>query len=182
MRTELSSKAVQGVAWGEYVDRCAGGDQAALAALYDDSSRVVYSLILMIVKNPADAEEVALDVYTAVWNNARRYDPSRGSVFGWLVMLARSRSIDRVRSRAWREAGKEDSDSLFLVAPGVSPEAQAQYAERRGQLREALRILSPEERKLLLLAFFEGHTHRELAELLQQPLGTVDPLVAIRYE
>ena len=79
-----SAKAVQGASWQKYVARCATGDQAALAALYDESSRLVYSLILMIVRNPADAEEVTLDVNTTVWNSALRYDDSRGGVFGWL--------------------------------------------------------------------------------------------------
>ena len=161
-----SAKAVQGAFWQKYVARCATGDQAAFAALYDESSRLVYSLILMSVRNPADAEEVTLDVFTTVWNSAHRYDDSRGGVFGWLVMLARSRAIDRIRSRAWRQQREDSSDFLACVA-----------TEQRGQLLEALETLTPAERRVLRLAFFEGHTHRELAELLQQPLGTVKTII-----
>lgn len=162
-----------GAAWSAYVARCAVGDQAAFAALYDESRRAVYSLILMIVQNPADAEEVTLDVYLAVWNTARSYDASRSSVLGWLLMLARSRALDRVRSRAWRQAVRQNQDSSCLTASGLSPERQTEETEQRARLLQALKALSADESRLLLLAFFQGHTHRELAELLQQPLGTV---------
>src|SRR5262249_57648016 len=103
---ELTPKARQEAAWRAYVGQSAGGDQSALAALYDESSSLVYSVALRVLGDVADAEEVTLDVYTQVWKTAGTYDTSRGSVTAWLVTLARSRAIDRVRARASR-LGKE---------------------------------------------------------------------------
>jgi len=85
--------------WQPYVQRIAAGDQLALAALYDESSPLVYSIALRILRNPLDAEEVTLDVYLQVWRAAQNYNEDRGSVGAWLVMLVRSRAIDRLRSR-----------------------------------------------------------------------------------
>ena len=150
------------------------GDQAAFASLYDESSRFVYYVILMIVHNREDAEEVTLDVYTKVWNNVDSYNEARGGVRRWLIVLARSRAIDRIRSQAWRQQRAErDSATLEFSAPGLSPEGTLLHSECRARLGSALMTLAPAERKLLVLAFFHGHSHRELAELVQQPLGTV---------
>src|SRR5947209_622051 len=85
--------------WQHLVERCAAADQSALAALYDESSRLVYSMALRILRDTADAEEVTLDVYMQVWKTAASYSEDRGSVGTWLVMLARTRAIDRVRAR-----------------------------------------------------------------------------------
>ena len=85
-----------------YLIRCAAGDQSALAALYDETNRLVYSMALRILSEPADAEEITLDVYLQVWRTARTYTDKRGNVGTWLVMLARSRAIDRLRSRQSR--------------------------------------------------------------------------------
>lgn len=102
-----------------------------------------------------------------------RLHEQRGSVGGWLVMLARSRAIDRLRSRAGRQRREQGSETFDFLAPGMSPEWQALDAERREQSMAALKVLAPDERELLVLAFFRGHTHRELAERLQLPLGIV---------
>lgn len=165
-------KASQEVAYGHYLARIAEADSTALAALYDETSKLVYSIVLMIVRRPEDAEEVTLDVYTSVWNNAKAFDGTRGSVTGWLILLARSRAIDRLRSRAWRQQSGQ-LENLEFVCVESSPETQTLESERHRHLRAALGTLSPEERELLVLAFFQGQTHRELAEQLQQPLGTV---------
>ena len=86
--------------WEELVRGCAKGDSAALSALYDQTSSLVYGVALRVLSNPADAEEITIDVYTQVWRTAANFENTRGSVTAWLIMLARSRAIDRIRSRA----------------------------------------------------------------------------------
>jgi RNA polymerase sigma-70 factor (ECF subfamily) len=156
------------------VDRCAAGDQSALAALYDESSSLAYSLAMRLLGDTADAEEVTLDVYTQVWRTAASYDRARGSVVSWLVTLARSRAIDRLRSRANRTQREqpilEFSDFEAVTA---SPEQQVAFSQRSQRVRAAMASLAPEQSEALQLAFFSGLSHSELAKRLGQPLGTV---------
>jgi RNA polymerase sigma-70 factor (ECF subfamily) len=88
--------------WKEYVGRCSHQGASAVGKLYDERSSLVYSLVLRILGNEADAEEVTLDTYTQVWRIARTYDPSRGNVTAWIVKIGRSRALDRLRARATR--------------------------------------------------------------------------------
>jgi len=160
--------------WLHYVERSAGGDQGAFASLYDASRNLVYSTALRILGEPADAEEVTLDVYMQVWRNAKDYTDQRGSVAAWLVLLARSRSIDRVRSRASRSRREEPFEEFaqFRSAdPG--PDLETEVSQRRRRVESALNTLPPEQRQVIELAFFSGLTHTELAAQLNQPLGTV---------
>jgi RNA polymerase sigma-70 factor (ECF subfamily) len=159
--------------WDQRLRAAAGGDSQAFAAFYDESSPLVYALLLRILRNPADAEEVTLDVYAHIWRKASDYDPSRGSVKSWLVMLARSRAIDRLRSKA-RSAGEEPLTSIMEVpSGGADPESSSFMSEQRKLILRALQALSPEQRQAIELAYFGGLSQSELAARLQQPLGTV---------
>jgi RNA polymerase sigma-70 factor, ECF subfamily len=160
--------------WRVYLARIADGEQAALGSLYDESSSLVYSMVLRVLGNVADAEEVTMDVYTQVWKAASGYDTSRGSVTAWLITLARSRAIDRVRSRTSR-ARKETALPETYDAPsgGISPEQQTEDTQRRRHVLAALATLPADQRQVVELAFYSGLTHSELAERLMQPLGTV---------
>jgi RNA polymerase sigma-70 factor (ECF subfamily) len=159
--------------WHSYVQRAAAGDQQAFAALYDETSNLVYSVALRILGNEADAEEVALDVYAQVWRTAAKFSNERGSVNAWLIMLARSRAIDRFRSRS-RSRSEEPVDALMeLAGGGPDPEQVSLLTENRDRIRAALQSISPEQRQAIELAFFSGYTQSELAEHLGQPLGTV---------
>lgn len=170
----FGSKAEQEAAWRGYVARMAAGDQSGLAALYDESSRLIYSIVLRIVRRAEDAEEVTLDVFTQVWKTAKSYDASRGSVAAWLVMSARSRAIDRIRARAPREENERPMPDVFDVpTTRPTPERETEDSERRRRVASALSTLSEEQRELLQLAFFSGLSHSELAARLNQPLGTV---------
>jgi RNA polymerase sigma-70 factor (ECF subfamily) len=159
-----SPGAVQEAAWRQYLAGCAIGDERAFAALYDQSSRLVYSLALRVVGNPAAAEEVTLDVYTQVWKRAGSFDGSRGGVGAWLTMLARSRAIDRLRSS---QACQRREATTPLQGRPVDD------GERRRRLLGALACLSSDQRELLEMAFFQGLTHSDLAERLNRPLDTV---------
>jgi RNA polymerase sigma-70 factor (ECF subfamily) len=131
-------------------------------------------MVLRVLGNVADAEEVTMDVYTQVWKAASGYDISRGSVTAWLITLARSRAIDRVRSRTSR-ARKETSlpETYDAPATGISPEQETEETQRRRQVMTALSTLPAEQRQAVELAFYSGLTHSELAERLGQPLGTI---------
>ena len=162
----------QEASWRGWLERIGAGDQSALSAFFHDSKELVYSLALRMLGDEADAEEVTLDVYIQVWRTASAYDCSRGSVTAWLVMLARSRALDRWRARFGRLQKELPLDQFDLPA-GPNPEGEAEDAQRRRRVAAALAMLPAEQRQLLQLAFFSGMTHTEMARRLRQPLGTI---------
>ena len=124
----------------EAVRRMAEGDGQALATLYDRHSRVTYSLALRILAEPLEAEEVVQDVFAQAWRQAARFDRSRGAVVAWLLMMTRSRAIDRVRARRAMPASAGDPDQAFGLIPDAAdgPERVALTSERAARLKEAL--------------------------------------------
>jgi RNA polymerase sigma-70 factor (ECF subfamily) len=160
--------------WGQYISAAAAGKQEALASLYDESSRLVYSIAFRILNNAEDAEEVTLEVYAQIWRQAGDYSSERGTPSTWLVMLARSRALDRVRSRDTRRHRETPLDEVAAArSPEDPPEQAAFLSQRRTIVRTAMMELAPEQREAIELSFFSGLTHTELAEKLGQPLGTV---------
>ncbi|MGH9853312.1 MAG: sigma-70 family RNA polymerase sigma factor [Blastocatellia bacterium] len=156
------------------VEQVAAGDQAALATLYDTTNRLVYGLILRVLSDTSSAEEVLLDVYTQVWRQAASYDTGRGTPLAWLTTIARSRAIDRLRSGWQDQQRKEPLETLGdAVADTANPEETTAAAERQRLVRAALDTLSPEQREVIELAYYSGLSHSEIAEKLNQPLGTV---------
>lgn len=155
------------------VARIAERDPGALEALYDLTSAVVHGLALRILGEHESAEEVTLDVYTRVWETAAEYSQERGTVCAWLFTMARSRAIDRLRStRRRREVALAD---LGHEHPDRSepPEELCLASERSATVRSALSTLPQSQRRAIELAFFEGLTHRDIAERLNLALGTV---------
>lgn len=161
----------------ELLERIKRGESAALEALYARYASPVYSLVWKILQSPEEAEDVALDVFWQVWRQADRYDPSRGAPPAWIFTVARSRAIDRLRARQRRELRTISFDdpavNLDPLAEEAGPDQVASYRQAREAVREALGTLSPVQREAIELAFFRGLTHAEVAEKLQQPLGTV---------
>jgi len=165
---------VGGSRWEELVRRCAQADQGALAELYDQSSQLVYGVALRVLSNQADAEEVTIDVYNQVWRTAAGFEQTRGSVTAWLVMLARSRAIDRVRARSTRDKREEPMfERSDFASSESSPEESTEAGERTRRIRQALASLPEDQRRAVELAFFSGLSHSELAEHLGLPLGTI---------
>lgn len=160
--------------WITLIQRIADGDQAALATLYDTTSRLVYGLILRVLSDTNTAEEVLLDVYTQVWRQATNYDTQRGTPLAWLTTIARSRAIDRLRS-GWQDQQRKESLESLGDAPtsAASPEEMTVASERQRFVRAALESLSPEQREVIELAYYAGLSHSEIAAKLNQPLGTV---------
>lgn len=155
----------------------AAGDTAAFEKLYDLHSSSVYGLLLRICGDPTEASDLLQETFMQAWRNASRYDAGRGSEIAWLLTIARSRAIDRIRARRTRstreeEAAREISATRTSVESAGTGEA-AELREARDLIAGALAELPGEQREVIELAYFEGKSHSEIAEQLGQPLGSV---------
>jgi len=161
--------------WVDTIRRIAEGDQDGLGGFYDATSPLVHGLIRRIVGDLSTAEEITLDVYTQVWRLAPSYSPEKGSPMTWLPMLARSRAIDHLRSRARRSRDLERPiEAAFECShAGPNSETAAISRGRRRIIQEVLAHLAPDQFKLLQLTFFDGLSHIEIAEKTGIPLGTI---------
>lgn len=153
--------------------RIASGDGDALTRIFDLHSSVALGLLVRILGGRAEAEEVLQEVFLQVWMQADRYEESRSTPRGWILMLARSRALDRLRRRESRRRREEEVAADGSVAVRPLGTDRLEESERRTQVGAALGLLSPEQRHCIELAFFEGLTHTQIAERLQAPLGTV---------
>ncbi len=156
------------------------GDEPAMASLFDRYSKVVYSVALRVLRDPASAEDVLQEIFMQIWRNPDSFIATRGSLGGWLAVVSRNRSIDTLRRR-------RPTDSVDDIAL-ASPYNLADEAERHAMMekaREVIARLPAEQKKTLEMAFFDGLTHSEIAEVTGDPLGTVktrirSALLAIR--
>lgn len=156
--------------------RIAGRDAVALSELYDRHNRLLFSLILRILRDPGESEDILQEVFVRVWDRADSYSPALGAPSAWLVRIARNRAIDRLRARQVRAnvAGSfEDPPVAADLTPAGNPEQLTRTAEHRRAILSAMGQLPPEQRTLIDAAYFEGYTQSELAEKLGLPLGTV---------
>jgi RNA polymerase sigma-70 factor (ECF subfamily) len=152
------------------INEMARGQLAALEQFYDHYVQLVYNLVVRIVRNRADADEVVQEVFLQTWREASRYDPSRGTPEAWVVMLARSRAIDALRSA--RRRGERVETRLTRDIADPTPADASQLANRRS-MTGALGELATAQRELLELAYYEGLTQTEIAARTGLPLGTV---------
>jgi RNA polymerase sigma-70 factor, ECF subfamily len=159
--------------WLQLVRAVAGGDQRALHSLYEQTHRIVFTLIVRIIANRETAEEVTLDVFYEVWRKASTYDPANGSVVGWIMNQARSRAIDRLRFDQRKKRVNTYPDSLEPTTDIVDPQQAFLFEEQSRILRNALEVLTRDERNSIETAFFSELTYDETAKTLNQPLGTV---------
>lgn len=160
-----------------WVEQVRAGQQAGLAALFDRYSHRVFAISVRILRTEADAEETVADVFQQVWRDASRYDAERGSVEAWIVRLAHSRAIDRLRRRRARPdedcAVHPDAlDTPYTEHQDAAP-ALLEALQSESAVREAFRVLGREQQRCVALAFLEGLSHQEIAERLGMPLGTV---------
>jgi RNA polymerase sigma-70 factor, ECF subfamily len=164
-----------GEADADAMRRMATGDGGALAELYDRYGRAMFSLAVRILRDQSDAEEVVQDVFAQAWRQAARYDTTRGAVVAWLLMMTRSRAIDRLRARRGQPPLEGDHRSAFRDAADASTPVDVALltADQVARVRAALESLPDAQRTAIELAFHEGLTHMEVAERLEQPLGTI---------
>jgi len=166
--------------WRACLDRIRAGDAEGLAQLYDETSSSLYGLALRVLNDSADAEEVVLDVYKQVWKSTHTFDTARGSVWGWLAVLTRSRAIDRLRSMGTRRARELPIENNWEVQSNApAPESQSIFGQERRLVRAALAALAPEQKEAIELCFFRGLTHVEVAEAMGVPLGTIKTRIRI---
>jgi RNA polymerase sigma-70 factor (ECF subfamily) len=157
----------------DLVQRLAAGDRDAVAELYDRHAARVLGLAYRVVRNSSDAEDVVQEVFSQAWRTAPNYNPARGTVAGWLLMMARTRAIDRLRARQARRDADGDPDLDAIPSHDASLPEQLIADQEAARVRDALLTLPSEQKTALELAYFEGLTQTEIAERLQTPLGTV---------
>ena len=152
--------------------RIVAGDREAFAAFYDLHAPVLFGFCVRILKDARDAEDVLQETFVQAWRDARRFDAARASVRGWLFTIARSRALDRWRSRRSFDRRITAADTPILEqAAGAADESAA--ADVRDFVERALAQLNENEQAVLRLAYFEGLTQEEIAARLSEPLGTV---------
>jgi RNA polymerase sigma-70 factor (ECF subfamily) len=152
-------------------------NEEALERLYDRYSRLLYSIILAVLHDVDEAQDTLQEVFVQIWHNAASFDPNRGTPYSWLVALTRNRSIDKLRSKSFRERQQQTTSLDDIVeeysSDSHSPLDATTISERSAVVRAALQQLSFEQRDLLTRAYFQGYTQSELAKELNIPLGTV---------
>lgn len=171
---------------GALLLRAGRGDQAAFGELYDELAPMVHGVVLKVVRDPAMSEEVTQEVFVELWRLAARFDGTKGTARSWAATLAHRRAIDRVRSeQASRD--RNDRDAQRAVAPHDVVAAEVETTLDVARVRRALAQLSDLQREAVELAYFGGHTYREVAVLLGVAEGTVksrirDGLIRLRDE
>jgi RNA polymerase sigma-70 factor (ECF subfamily) len=171
------------MASADLIRQMAAGDRQAFALFYDRHAPVVFPLILRIVRERADASDVLQEVFWEAWRDAGAYDASRGSPEAWMVMRARARAIDRIRATRRRsETFVAPLDEAMAAAPSHEARDAADRAADRGTILNALDRLPDSQREVIELAYYHGLTQTEIADRLQQPLGTVKTRIRLGLE
>jgi RNA polymerase sigma-70 factor (ECF subfamily) len=165
------------------IARVARGDREAFSRFYDACAGLAFGVIQRVLRDRAAAEEVLQEVFWQVWREADRYDQRRGSPEAWLLMRARTRAIDKLRSIRRRDKTfvMPVNEAVPRPAAGEGNDPGAAVADR-GLVESALAQLSPAQRQVIELAFFEGLTQSEIAGRLGEPLGTVKTRVRLGLE
>jgi RNA polymerase sigma-70 factor, ECF subfamily len=167
----------------ELLARVARGDEAAFAALYDELAPRVFGLARRVLRDPAQAEEVAQEALVEVWRTAGRYDPSRGSATSWALTIAHRRAVDRVRSE--QASAERERRVATQEVPYDDVVEQATARLERQQVQRCLKGLTDLQREAITLAYYRGYTYREVAQLLGAALPTIktrmrDGLIRLR--
>ena len=159
----------------DLIERTGKGDEAAFAALYDRLSPLLYGMALRMMNDAVEAEDVLQEGFVYIWQRAAAFDASRGSPVSWAVMIVRNKAIDRLRIRARGERLQERVASSPELTPEKADQSDQEpfFREQRARLKSALTTLPAEQQEALRLSFFSGLTHREIANKMAAPLGTV---------
>lgn len=155
----------------ELLVKVAHGDQRAFEALYENLAGPIYGLVYRVLRDPAQAEEVSQEVLLDVWRTAPRFDPGRGSAATWVMTIAHRRAIDRVRSASAAAAREHRIAERQPLDDDVAVSAEAQLARER--VRRCLKDLTELQRESVVLAYYGGHSYRQVAGILGISLSTV---------
>ena len=170
----------------DLVARVADGDQAAFEQLYEQSSSLLFTLVSRIVGHEGEAADLLQEVYLEVWRKASNYDHARGTPMAWLITLARSRAIDRVRALGSRGKGVtaslDDTPASDLIASNADAMEISAASERQALVWAALKTLPLVQRQAIELAYYEGLTHVEISGRLNVPLGTIKTRIRLAME
>ncbi len=161
----------------QLLERTARQDQAAFRALYDAVSPHLFGLLVRILKRRDWAEEALQDCFLKIWQKADTYAPEKGAPLTWLMTVARYRALDLLRMKRpeveMPEEGEGSSMAFADDSSGMNPESEAVASEGIGRLSLCMDGLQEEQRRCVMLAYYEGYTHQELTEVVGAPLGTV---------
>jgi RNA polymerase sigma-70 factor, ECF subfamily len=158
----------------DLIDRIKKRDPEGLAAAYDRYGQVAFALFVRITRDQSTAEDLLQELFMRVWNRARDFDPGKGALGVWIVSIARNMAIDHIRSAQSRFSNRLRSlENVDPLAFSESPRDPESFIDRTRAVKTALSSLNKNERKVLELAYFEGCSQTEIAQRMEQPLGTV---------
>ena len=161
---------------GDLMTKIAEGDEEAFSELYDRYAKIVFAVCMRTLSDRVESEEVTSRVFWEIWDRSERYDSTRGTAQAYVLTIARSRAVDQLRARRSKsnETNAVDLESLpMLGIDGFDPSDQMILDEWRIHVKQCLNSLDQSQREAIELAFYEGLTHRQVAEQLSKPLGTV---------
>ena len=156
----------------QLIDQVKQGDKTAVKEIYSHFSQVVYNLALRMLRDKEDAEEIVQEIFLQVWNKAYSYDSERGAVSTWILNIARSRSIDKLRTVGYRQRNIEIDEEKVNSNDDLSRIIEDRE-ESKKVIRQALENLPDKQRIAIEIVYFEGFTHLEAAEKLNEPVGTI---------
>jgi RNA polymerase sigma-70 factor (ECF subfamily) len=163
----------------------AHSQESALSELYDRYSRLIFSMALNVVGDPEIAKEITQDIFIRIWEHADTYLAEKAKVVTWIASMTRYRSIDVVRRQQVRPEGHSvpwDTEPSVHETDPLNVEQEVEVSQKRQRVRQAISVLPEEQRQALAYAYFQGYTHREIAEALDEPLGTIKTRIRLAMQ
>ena len=161
----------------ELMRRIKGREEEALAELYDLYNRLLYGLIISIVKKREEAEDVLQEVFITIWEKASTFNEDKGNVYSWIITLTRNKAIDRIRSKGYKTQQKASQDvdapEFSLEGDNFDPLETTIFSDRTELVRKALTEIPDKQSEVLKIAYYSGMTQQEISDKLKIPLGTV---------
>jgi len=164
----------------EWLKASAAGDERAFKKLYQVTSPHLFALLLRILRTQESAEDALQDVYVKIWQKAKTYELKRGSPISWLMSIARYRALDLLRRRDPETSMPDDPEMVAIIlsdTESAGPQVNSETMQSLSKVNRCMQCLTPDQRRSLMLAYYEGLTHQEMSDRMELPLGTVKSLV-----